>query len=59
MDKYFEELKQNDFNKIEPYYIETFYNNTSKEKWEELFYKVHSILFLDSGQTNNVRTHDV
>jgi hypothetical protein len=43
MDKYFEEIKQNDFNKIESYYTETFYKNTSKEKFEELFYKVHSI----------------
>jgi hypothetical protein len=44
MDKYFEESKQNDFNIIELYYAEAFYKNTGKEKWEELFNKVHSII---------------
>lgn len=44
MDKYFEESKQNDFNIIEPYYAEAFYLSTGKEKWEELFNKVHSII---------------
>ena len=29
---------------IESYYAETFYKNTSKEKLEELFYKIHSII---------------
>jgi hypothetical protein len=44
MDTYFEEIKQNDFNKIESYYSETFYKNSSREAWEELFNKVHSII---------------
>ena len=44
MNEYFEKVKQNNFSLIEPYYSETFYENVDKEKWEELFTKIHSTL---------------
>ena len=44
MNEYFEKVKQNDFSLVETYYSETFYENTNKEKWEELYNKVHSVL---------------
>ena len=44
MDEYFEKVKQNDFSLIEPYYSEAFYEKTGKEKWKELYDRVHSML---------------
>ena len=41
---YFEKIKQNDFCLVESYYSNDFYNNTSREKWEEFYDKLHSIL---------------
>ena len=44
MDGYFEKTKQSNFNLVESYYSEEIYKNTSKEKWEELYNKIHLIL---------------
>jgi hypothetical protein len=44
MKEYFEKVKQNNFELIETYYSEAFYENAGKEKWEELYNKVHSTL---------------
>ena len=44
MDEYFEIVKENDFKLVESFYSETFYQSTSKEKWEKMFYKVHSVI---------------
>jgi hypothetical protein len=44
MDEYFEQVKQNNFNLVESYYADTFYEATSREKWEELYKKVHLTL---------------
>lgn len=41
MDEYFEQVKQNDFNVIAAYYSDKFYENTSKEDWEELYNRIH------------------
>ena len=44
MDEYFENVKQNDFSLVEPYYSDAFYESTDKEKWKELYDKIHSVL---------------
>ena len=44
MNEYFEKVKRNDFSLVETYYSEAFYENTNKEKWEELYNKVHYVL---------------
>jgi hypothetical protein len=44
MDEYFENVKQNDFSLIEPYYSQAFYEKTGKEKWEELYTRIHAVL---------------
>ena len=44
MDGYFENVKQNDFNLIESYYSDSFYEATDKDYWEDLYNKIHSAL---------------
>jgi hypothetical protein len=44
MDEYFEKVKQNNFDLLESYYSDEFYEATGREKWEELYNKVHSTL---------------
>jgi PBP1b-binding outer membrane lipoprotein LpoB len=44
MDGYFEKVKQNNFNLVESYYSDTFYEATDKERWKELYNKVHLTL---------------
>lgn len=46
MEEYFEKTKLNDFNIISSYYSDLFYESTEKEKWEELYNKIHTILGL-------------
>jgi len=41
---YFEKVKQNDFSLVESFYSERFYEATSRERWEEMFYAIHSVL---------------
>jgi hypothetical protein len=44
MDEYFEKVKQNNFDLVESYYSDEFYDATGREKWEEIYNKVHSTL---------------
>jgi len=44
MDKYFENVKQYDFKLIESFYSETLYTDSSKEEWQDLLNRIHTIL---------------
>jgi len=44
MDEYYENIKPFDFKSIESYYSETMFINTSKEEWEDLLNRMHTIL---------------
>jgi hypothetical protein len=49
MDDFFEKSKQNNFSLIESFYSDTLYESTSKDAWEELFTRIHTILGLISS----------
>ena len=44
MNEFFEKVKENNFSLIEPYYSDAFFEKMNRDEWEELFYRVHSIL---------------
>jgi hypothetical protein len=44
MNEYFENVKKDDFSLIESYYSDAFYESADKEKWKELYDKIHSTL---------------
>ena len=44
MYEYFEKTRENDYSLIELYYSDDFYIVMDRDKWEELYYKIHSIL---------------
>jgi len=44
MDGFFEKVKQNDYNLVDPYYSETIFETTSREEWKEIYNKIHFVL---------------
>jgi len=60
MDGFFEKVKQNDFDLVEPYYSERFFERTSRERWEELYVNIHLALGqLISVELTSLRTNVV